>query len=77
MSAAPDDILPARQMGVLVAAGLRDWPSPLRVPAYLAALHELCDAIDADGEHHTLESWERFLAAVERCRIAVAEGRQP
>lgn len=69
--------LPRRQMRALVAAGFRDWPSPLQCPAYAALFPALCEAIDADGEAHTPQTWTRFLAAVARCRSAIGEGRQP
>lgn len=84
MSVGFDDALPERQMRALVAAGFRDWPSPLQCPPYGAALLVLCDAIDADQDENTTESYDRFLDAVMDCamaaaryRAAVAKDRQP
>lgn len=75
MTATHGDVLPRRQMRALAAAGFRGWPSPRRCPAYAALFPALCEAIDADGDAHTPQTWTRFLAAVARCRAAVAEGR--
>lgn len=42
MTAAYDDVLPARQTRALVAAGYRDWPSPRRAQGPAAMMYLAC-----------------------------------